>query len=157
MVSAGGQRGIGLIELMVVVALMLLLALGGSALTASWVDQAAMRQSQAQLRQAMAELKAQALRNPEARPMGEAAAVLLSLPGRLCVHRGRPDELACAGARWQATPPARIQLAEQDSACLAMDSAGQLLDSAVGEGLCTTELAYRIARHKEEPVNGWLE
>ncbi|MDC6171323.1 prepilin-type N-terminal cleavage/methylation domain-containing protein, partial [Paucibacter sp. XJ19-41] len=68
MVSSHGQHGIGLIELMVVVALMLLLALGGSALTASWVDQAAMRQSQAQLRQAMAELKAQALRNPEARP-----------------------------------------------------------------------------------------
>jgi len=48
------QRGLSLVELMVVLVIGLMLAMVGTALNAAWVDQAAVRQSQAQLRQGMA-------------------------------------------------------------------------------------------------------
>lgn len=143
------QHGLSLVELMVVLVIGLMLAMVGTALNAAWVDQAAVRQSQAQLRQGMAELKAQALRNPQGQPMGEVAAVLLSLPGRLCVHIGRPAEAVCEGARWHAGPQAAIQLAQQERSCLAMDSSGRVIDSQIGATACGSALNYRIQRNKE--------
>jgi prepilin-type N-terminal cleavage/methylation domain-containing protein len=143
------QRGLSLVELMVALAIAMLLAMVGTALNTAWADQSAVRQSDALLRQAMGELKALALRNAEGRPMGDAAAVLLHQPGRLCVHSGNPAAASCEGARWQASPRASIQLAEQDEGCLAMDSSGRVIDAQIGATACGSALDYRIQRNKE--------
>ncbi|MDN3543628.1 MAG: type II secretion system protein [Roseateles asaccharophilus] len=150
------QSGLSLVELMMVLAIGLLMAAVGTALTGAWVDQAAVRQSEAQLRQAVAELKALALRNAEGRPMGEAAAVLLNQPGQLCVLSGQPAQASCENARLQAQPSATVRLAGADRACLAMDSSGRLIDTQIGNTACGNELSYRVQRNKES-LDGSLD
>lgn len=152
MVTGRPQRGIGLIELMVVLALTLLVALGGTALNRTWVDRTALSHTQAQLHQAMGELKAVALRNPGSQAMGQPAAVLLSLDGQLCVFGAVPAQRSCADALWRSRPSARIEFTNQqaNNACLAMNSAGMLLTSPVAGLNCGINLNYNLARNSEE-------
>ncbi|QPF73522.1 hypothetical protein G8A07_11720 [Roseateles sp. DAIF2] len=142
---------------MMALALTMLLAVGGTALNRVWLDKTAMRQSQALLNQAMSELKARALRNPNGQPMGQPAAVLLSLNGQLCVFGAAPAQRNCANALWLGRPTAGIQFQNQEpnDACLAMDSAGQLLPSSVAGINCGMNLNYTISRN-QEPIDGTL-
>lgn len=144
------QAGFSLVELMVTVAIMLLLALSTTPFTRAWADKAAVQQTQGQMRQALAQLRSQALRNGSAASSGPAA-VLISLQGRLCVFSGAPATLSCDAAGWSAAPQATITVNDAASQCLALDSAGLPLSSTIGETACTTNFVYKISRGTESP------
>lgn len=150
------QSGLSLIELMVTVTIMMLLAMALAPFSASWGRQAQMRQSHSLLMQGMGQLKALALRNPGASGGGAAAAVLISLPGKLCVSVGQPEVLSCAAASWTADPPASIALNGQASQCVALDSAGTPLALNLAGTVCDTALSFRIQRGSEDPIDGTL-
>ncbi len=150
------QSGLSLIELMVTITIMMLLAMAVAPFSASWGRQAHMRQSHSLLMQGMGQLKALALRNPGASAGGAAAAVLISLPGKLCVSIGQPDALSCAAASWTADPPASIELNGLASQCVALDSAGMPVALNVAGTVCDTALSFRIQRGSEDPIDGTL-
>lgn len=139
-------RGLSLIEMMVTLTVMLLLAVGAAPFSAGWANQAAVNQSNALLRQGMGQLKALALRNPGAVAGGAASAVLISVPGKLCLRAQTPTALDCTGATWSATPSATISIAGVASQCIAMDSTGVVLAGGLA---CSTSLNYHIARGQE--------
>lgn len=140
------EHGLSLIEMMVTLTVMLLLAAGAAPFSAGWANQAAVNQSNALLRQGMGQLKALALRNPGAVAAGAASAVLISVPGKLCLQAQTPATLDCTGAAWSATPSAAISLGGAASQCIAMDSTGVVLAGGLA---CSTSLSYRIARGQE--------
>jgi prepilin-type N-terminal cleavage/methylation domain-containing protein len=140
------QRGLSLIEMMVTLTVMLLLAAGAAPFSSGWANQAAVNQSNALLRQGMGQLKALALRNPGAVAGGVASAVLISVPGKLCLQAQAPTTLDCTGATWSATPSATIRIAGAASQCIAMDSAGIVLAGGLA---CSASLSYSIARGQE--------
>ncbi len=140
------ESGLSLIEMMVTLTVMLLLAVGAAPFSSGWANQAAVNQSNALLRQGMGQLKALALRNPGAVAGGAASAVLISVPGKLCLHAVVPAALDCAGAAWSAAPSATISIAGAASQCIAMDSAGLVLAGGLA---CSTSLSYHIARGQE--------
>ncbi|MBT9501249.1 MAG: prepilin-type N-terminal cleavage/methylation domain-containing protein [Burkholderiaceae bacterium] len=144
------QAGFSMVELMVTVTIMLLLALATTPFTRAWADKAAVQQTQGQMRQALAQLRSQALRNASAASTGPAA-VLVSLQGRLCVFSGAPATLSCESAGWSAVPPAAITVNEATSQCLALDSAGLPLSSTIGDTACATDFVYKISRGAENP------
>nr|WP_316639303.1 type II secretion system protein [uncultured Roseateles sp.] len=146
----GRQAGFSLVELMVSVTIMLLLALATTPFTRAWADKAAVQQTQGQMRQALAQLRSQALRNASAASTGPAA-VLVSLQGRLCVFSGAPATLSCEAAGWSAVPKATITVNEVANQCLALDSAGLPLSSTIGDTACTTNFVYKISRGAENP------
>jgi type II secretory pathway pseudopilin PulG len=149
------QCGVSLIEMMVTIAIMMLLALAVAPFSASWGAQAYMRQSQTLLMQGMSQLKALALRNPSASSAG-ASAVMISIPGKLCVASGVPAALNCTAAAWTSNPPASIQVNGADSQCVALDSAGMPIAAIVAGTVCGTALSFRVSRGSETPLDGTL-
>ncbi|MDT8998157.1 type II secretion system protein [Paucibacter sp. APW11] len=147
--AARSQRGFSVIEMMVVLTLMLLIAVAAAPFASSWGNQAAVRQTQSLLLQAMALAKATALRNPQASPADQPAATLLSSAAGLCVFAGTPSSLACSGALWRATPSASIQLQGATSQCIALASDGRPLNASVGSTDCLSTLSYTISRGNE--------
>ncbi len=146
-----GQSGLSLIEMMVSIAIMMLLALAVAPFAASWGSQAAVRQSQHMLQQAMSQLKASALRNPNG-VSASAAAVLVSVPGQLCVRHGVPNSLDCsqpAQNNWAAQPPASVKLNGALSQCVALDSAGMPVAASVGGVNCGTAMSFSISKGTE--------
>lgn len=139
------QAGLSIIELMVTIAIMMLLALAVAPFASSWGGQAAVRQTHSLLNQAMSQLKSSALRNPTA-ASATAAAVLVSIPGKLCVREGLPDALDCTRFNWTAQPPAVIKLNGATSQCIALDSAGMTLAATVGGVVCGTLLSFSITK-----------
>ncbi|MCV2355819.1 type II secretion system GspH family protein [Paucibacter sp. B2R-40] len=148
------QAGVSMIELMVTIAIMMLLAMAVAPFSVAWGNQAAVRQTQSLLNQAMSQLEATALRNPTA-ASSTAAAVLVSVPGKLCVRAGLPAALDCSSFNWSAVPPAAIQLNGAASQCIALDSAGMSLGAAVGGVACGTLMSFNIAKGSESS-NGTL-
>lgn len=151
------QSGLSLIEMMVSIAIMMLLALAVAPFASSWGSQAAVRQTQHMLQQAMSQLKASALRNPSG-VSASAAAVLVSVPGQLCVRNGLPATLACAqGAQinqgsqsnWSALPPASIKLNGALSQCVALDSAAMPVAVSIGGVVCGTAMSFSISKGTE--------
>ena len=143
-------RGFGLIETMVVLTLMLLIAVAASPFAVSWGNQAAVRQTQSLLVQAMALTKSTALKNPLARSSNEPAATLISSASAgLCVHAGSPAVANCNGALWRATPGASIQLQGANTQCIALANDGRPLAASVGALSCQTSLSYQISRGNE--------
>lgn len=140
------EHGLSLIEMMVTLTVMLLLAIGAAPFSSGWANQAAVNQSNALVRQGMGQLKALALRNPGAVAGGAASAVLISVPGQLCLQPQMPATLSCTGAAWSTTPSATVRIAGAASQCIAMDSTGLLLAGALG---CSTSLSYRVTRGQE--------
>lgn len=140
------ERGLSLIEMMVTLTVLLLLAAGAAPFASGWANQAAVNQSNALLRQGMGQLKALALRNPGAVSSSAASAVLISVPGKLCLQAQLPATLDCTGAAWSATPPATIRIAGSASQCIALASTGIVLAGNLG---CSTLLSYHIARGQE--------
>lgn len=153
--SRAAQRGVSLIEMMVTIAIMMLLALAVAPFSASWGAQAYMRQSQTLLMQGMSQLKAIALRNPSASSAG-ASAVMISIPGKLCVASGVPAALNCNSAAWTSDPPASIQVNGANSQCVALDSAGMPVAANVNGTVCGTTLSFRVSRGSETPLDGTL-
>jgi type II secretory pathway pseudopilin PulG len=137
-----------LIELMVTVTIMMLLAAAAAPFALSWGDQSAVRQSQTLLQQGMNLLKATALRNPSA-ATGTASAVLVSIPGQLCVSSGLPLALDCSGALWTSKPPASIKLNGATSQCIALASTALPLAAAIGGTNCSSSLGFSISRGSE--------
>jgi type II secretory pathway pseudopilin PulG len=142
------QAGISIIELMVTVAIMMLLAMAVVPFSVAWGNQAAVRQTQSLLTQAMSQLKATALRNPTA-ASATAAAVLVSIPGKLCVDGGQPAALDCASFNWIAQPPVAIKLNGAASQCIALDSGGMALAATVGGVVCGTATSFSISKGSE--------
>ncbi|MCV2348506.1 type II secretion system protein [Paucibacter sp. Y2R2-4] len=146
-----GQSGLSLIEMMVSIAIMMLLALAVAPFASSWGSQAAVRQTQHMLQQAMSQLKASALRNPSG-VSASAAAVLVSVPGQLCVRDGLPAALDCGQAGqsgWTALPPASIKLNGAFSQCVALDSAGMPVAASIGGVNCGTSMSFSISKGTE--------
>ncbi|WP_231512292.1 prepilin-type N-terminal cleavage/methylation domain-containing protein [Paucibacter sp. KBW04] len=143
------QGGLSLIETMVCVALMMILAAAATPFALAWADQAAVRQTHAQLRQGMSQLKATALQNPAGMRVEESAAVLLSLPGRLCVQAGAPQAMSCENAVWQATVPAQINIAGASTHCLALGNSGLPVEASLADKACASQMNYRVSRGKE--------
>jgi prepilin-type N-terminal cleavage/methylation domain-containing protein len=142
------QAGFSMIELMVTIAVMMLLAMAVAPFSVAWGNQASVRQTQSLLNQAMSQLKATALRNPTA-ASATAAAVLVSIPGKLCVRDGLPGGLDCSAFNWTADPAASIRLNGATSQCIAMDSAGIALAASVGGVACGTALSFNISKGSE--------
>lgn len=142
------QAGMSMIEMMVTIAIMMLLALAVAPFASSWGNQAAVRQTHSLLNQAMSQLKSTALRNPTA-ASATAAAVLVSVPGKLCVREGLPATLDCASFNWSAQPPAAIKLNGAASQCIALDSAGMSLAATVGGVVCGTLMSFSINKGSE--------
>ncbi|MCV2366030.1 prepilin-type N-terminal cleavage/methylation domain-containing protein [Paucibacter sp. DJ1R-11] len=144
----GLQRGVSLIEMMVTVAVMMLLALAAAPFTSSWGSQASVRQTQTLLMQGMSQLKALALRNPAA-TSATAAAVLVAVPGQLCVRQGIPATLDCSAVSWTSVPPASIKLNNATSQCVALDSSGSPVAATVGATVCGTALSFEVSKGTE--------
>lgn len=142
------QSGFSMVEMMVTIAIMMLLAMAVAPFSVAWGNQAAVRQTQSLLNQAMGQMKATALRNPTA-ASATAAAVLVSIPGRLCVREGLPGSLDCSAFNWSAQPAAAITLNGAGSQCIAMDSAGIALAATVGGVACGTALSFSISKGSE--------
>jgi prepilin-type N-terminal cleavage/methylation domain-containing protein len=142
------QAGFSIIELMVTIAIMMLLAMAVAPFSIAWGNQAAVRQTQSLLNQAMSQMKSTALRNPTA-ASATAAAVLVSIPGKLCVREGLPSALDCSTVNWSAVPPAAIQLNGAASQCIALDSAGMSLGATVGGVVCGTLMSFSITKGSE--------
>lgn len=142
------QAGISMIEMMVTIAIMMLLAMAVAPFSVEWGNQAAVRQTHSLLTQAMSQLKATALRNPTA-ASATAAAVLVSIPGKLCVEAGLPGALNCSSFNWIAQPPVALKLNGAASQCIAMDSAGAALAATVGGVVCGTSMSFSISKGAE--------
>ena len=143
-----------MIELMVTITVMMLLAMAVAPFSVAWGNQAAVRQTQSLLNQAMSQTKSTALRNPTA-ASATAAAVLVSVPGKLCVREGLPAALDCASFNWTSVPPAAIVLNGAASQCIALDSAGMSLAASVGGVACGTAMNFSISKGAETS-NGTL-
>ncbi|MFY7863822.1 pilus assembly FimT family protein [Roseateles sp.] len=148
------QSGLSLIEMMVSIAIMMLLALAVAPFASSWGSQAAVRQTQHMLQQGMSQLKSNALRNANGVSAG-AAAVLVSVPGQLCVVNGLPAGLHCNQSAWTAQPPASITLNGALSQCVALDSGGMPVNATVGAVNCSTLMSFSISKGTESS-NGTL-
>jgi type II secretory pathway pseudopilin PulG len=142
------QTGISMIEMMVTIAIMMLLAMAVVPFSVAWGNQAAVRQTHSLLTQAMSQLKATALRNPTA-ASATASAVLVSVPGKLCVAAGLPGALDCGSFNWISQPPVAIKLNGAASQCLAMDSSGMALAATVGGTVCGTAMSFSISKGSE--------
>jgi len=145
---SGVQSGVSLVEMMVTVAVMMLLALAAAPFTSSWGSQASVRQTQTLLMQGMSQLKALALRNPAA-SSATAAAVLVAVPGQLCVRQGIPATLDCSAVTWTSVPPASIKLNNATSQCVALDSGGSPVAATVGATVCGTALSFEVSKGTE--------
>lgn len=80
------QRGMTLIELMIVVALVAILAMALSPFTARWVDSARLTQSQGIMEQAIGQARASALRNPAAISGNAPASMLCSTANTIVLY-----------------------------------------------------------------------
>jgi len=145
---SGVHSGVSLVEMMVTVAVMMLLALAAAPFTSSWGSQASVRQTQTLLMQGMSQLKALALRNPAA-SSATAAAVLVAVPGQLCVRQGIPATLDCSAVTWTSVPPASIKLNNATSQCVALDSGGSPVAATVGATVCGTALSFEVSKGTE--------
>ncbi|MBT9492326.1 MAG: hypothetical protein IV107_08220 [Paucibacter sp.] len=137
-----------MIELMVTIAIMMLLAMAVAPFSVAWGNQAAVRQTHSLLNQAMSQMKATALRNPSA-ASGTAAAVLVSIPGRICVREGLPSALDCSAFNWSAVPTAQISLNGATSQCISLDSAGMTVAASVGGVACGTLMTFTVSKGSE--------
>lgn len=152
MVSSRSQRqlGVSLIELMVCIVIAMLLAAAATPFALSWSHQSSVRQTHAQLRQGLSQLKATALRNPLAARSPNASATLVTQSGQLCLHAGLPAMLNCAGALWQSSVPASVKVANAASSCVALDNQGLPIEAAVGDSACATGPTFDISRGDEK-------
>lgn len=92
----GGQRGVTLIELMIVVVITLLLVLLGVPLASRWTHGSHVTESYGLLMQGYDQLRAVALRNPDGVAFGLTAAGMKLIDGRtLLVCRGNPAGPDC--------------------------------------------------------------
>jgi len=105
------QRGITLIELMIVVVIIGLLAVVTTPFTQGWLDEARVNDARSLLHRGYAEAKALALRNPENAHGNQVAACLLLSNGVLLVRSGT----TCNGDTvWQGDWPSGVDLIDED-------------------------------------------
>jgi len=147
--SAPTQRGLGLIELMVTIALIGILAAVAAPFSINWGNQSAVQSSKALLLQGMAQAKAMALRNGAGASNDQPAAWLLSTGSQLCVYTQLPSSLACGSATWKASPSASLTLQGASSQCIALNSLGSPLSAVVGSTTCGTTLTYTLSKGNE--------
>ncbi|MBB4845070.1 prepilin-type N-terminal cleavage/methylation domain-containing protein [Paucibacter oligotrophus] len=143
------QQGLTLIELMVCITIAMLLAAAATPFALSWSHQSSVRQTHAQLRQGLSQLKATALRNPVAARSPDTSATLVTQAGQLCLHAGLPTELNCTAALWQSRVPASVTVAGASSSCVALDSNGLPLAANVGNRACARQPTFVISRGDE--------
>ena len=144
------QQGVSLIELMVCIVIAMLLAAAVTPFALGWSYQSSVRQTHAQLRQGLSQLKATALRNPLATGAPNAAATLVSQAGQLCLHAGLPTTLNCTGALWQSIVPASVKVANAAVSCLALDNKGLPIEVDVAGNPCVTAPTFVISRGSEQ-------
>lgn len=144
------QKGLTLIELMVCITIAMLLAAAATPFALSWSHQSSVRQTHAQLRQGLSQLKATALRNPVAARTPSTSATLVSQAGQLCLHAGLPAELNCTAALWQSSVPASVTVAGASGGCVALDSNGLPIAAEVGDRACATRPTFVISRGDEK-------
>ncbi|MBG6079046.1 pilus assembly FimT family protein [Rubrivivax gelatinosus] len=132
-------RGFTLVEMMIVLVLMVVMALLVAQLGSQWSDNARLARVQAQLQHAYDSTKSAALQNPTAATRGEGAATLCVLDGAFAVVLG--DDCG-AQPVWSFAHEGgvSVSLAEPDSRCIALDSAGVVV-AAAG---CSTDLRFSI-------------
>ncbi|WP_200222346.1 type II secretion system protein [Rubrivivax gelatinosus] len=133
------RRGFTLVEMMIVLVLTVVMALLVVQLGSHWSDNARLTRVQAQLQHAYDSTKSAALQNPLASTRGESAATLCLLDGAFAVVLG--DDCA-AHAVWSFAYDAvvGVSLADPDSRCITLDSAGV----AIAAADCSTDLRFSI-------------
>ncbi|MGC4077893.1 MAG: prepilin-type N-terminal cleavage/methylation domain-containing protein [Rubrivivax sp.] len=137
--SSVRPRGFTLVEMMIVLVLMVVMALVVAQLGTQWSDNARLARVQAQLQHAYDSTKSAALQNPQAATRGDAAATLCLQDGAFAVVLG--DDCS-AKAVWSYAQESgvSVSLADADSRCIALDSAGV----AVAASGCSTDLRFSI-------------
>jgi prepilin-type N-terminal cleavage/methylation domain-containing protein len=150
------QGGYSLVEVMVVLAVTLVLALAVAPLSASWGSSAAVRQADASMQQAMSTLKSFALMNQGRVTDGSATAVMVVNATKVCVYRRIPTAFDCASADWQQALPVTLTLGGTVitgtvKACVALDNTAQRQAGPLAgwTGPCTTNFAYTLQKSGE--------
>lgn len=150
------QRGYSLVEVMVVLAVTLVLALVVAPLSGSWGASAAVRQTDASLQQGMSTLKSFALMNAGGVTTGGPTAVMVVTATQVCVHRRIPASYSCQGADWNQSLSTAITLGGTAitgtaKTCVALDNAAQRQAGPISgwSGSCLTDLSYTLTKSGE--------
>lgn len=137
------QRGMTLIELMIVVAILAVLIMAVAPFTGSWVDRARVTQSQGILEQAIGQARSAALRNPAAVSGNAPASMLCSTNNKvlLFVPVATDTSLTCPDTTPPSQPwsndiptPVTLKHASVTWSCSCFNNKGML----TREGSCTS-------------------
>lgn len=148
------QRGVTLIELMIVILIGGILALVAMPFTGAWVGSTQVHTGKSSLQQAWGQAKALALRNAKMVTSNEPAAELfLDTTNKLLIVCPALCDDADAAEKWSMPIPEGITIEFTDpaSSSIRFTNTGQLLDS--GDMVINThQVTYKVSKGSEEDV-----
>ena len=153
------ERGITLIELMIVITVLTILMFMGTSLTRSWIDRSQVNNTINILRNSVQQAKVMALRNPENQALNQAAIHLCLDETNNSLHIVRPkadtsNECSLSSSNnivLQSTDLASnvfIQHNNSQFKCLAFNAAGVVVSTG---GQCATQnqLRFKVGKNNE--------
>lgn len=153
------QRGITLIELMIVITVLAILLFMGTSLTRSWIDRSQVNSTLNILKNNVQQAKVMALRNPENQALNQAAIHLCLDETHNSLHIVRPkadttnecDLSSSNNVVLQSTSLATdvfIQHAGSPLECLAFNAAGVLVSTG-GHCASQSQLRFKVGKNNE--------
>ncbi|KFZ38626.1 hypothetical protein HR45_04160 [Shewanella mangrovi] len=150
------EQGLSLVEMMVTVAVAGILALYGGSLTSRWLGKQKLQAAEEMLQQGYAKARAVALSNGAVSGVNGSSLLVLTNK-QICVHNSDHSAVDCSDALWHAELPVdSATIANQQTTCIAFNSAGLPASGTLGTTNCTQSTQYSMSKGSDD-ANGYLE
>lgn len=151
------QCGFSLIELMVVLVVISILMVMGTALTQYWSSTNKLQLGKNLMAQSAAHAKALALRNGSGTNSSNSIASFLVLSNnRLCILNGTASAVNCDNAIWQTLLPVSASINNASTQCIGWNSMGLPDSASLSTTNCSINIGYSISVGGQN-ATGYLE